>query len=119
MISLSRRPMVAAGLAAMMFLTACALPRSGPNRSEILAGARTDANAHIVGVTDSVAQAARSVETLGFDSSFLNAAATRADRISAGDVLSVTALCGEFEGFWKNTRRASPVGHTKAGRTDA
>lgn len=90
MISLTKRPLVAAGLAALLFVSACALPRSGPSRSEILAGAREDAGVHILDVTDRVAQAARSVESLGFDSAFLNAAATRADRISAGDVLSVT-----------------------------
>jgi polysaccharide export outer membrane protein len=90
MTSLTKRPFVIAGMAALLVLSACALPRSGPSRGEILAGAKEDAGVHILDVTDSVAQAARSVETLGFDSSFLNAAATRADRISAGDVLSVT-----------------------------
>jgi len=90
MISLRKRSGLAAGLAAVLVLTSCGLPRSGPSRGEILAGAREDAGVHILAVDDRVAQAARSVETLGFDSSFLNAAASRADRISAGDVLSIT-----------------------------
>jgi len=90
MISLTKRTSLAAGLAAVLVLTGCALPRSGPSRGEIMAGARADAGVHILDVDDRVAQAARSVETLGFDSSFLNASATRADRISAGDMLSVT-----------------------------
>lgn len=55
-----------------------------------MAGAEADADVHIVEANDAIAAAARSVESLGFDSSFLNAAASRADRISAGDMLSVT-----------------------------
>jgi len=90
MISQRLRPIAVAGVAALLVLSACALPRSGPSRSEILAGARADANVHILDVTDRVAQTARSVEALGFDSAFLNAAASRADLISAGDMLSVT-----------------------------
>ncbi len=90
MISLSKRHKLVAGFAAVLVLAACSLPRSGPSRSEIMAGARQDAGVHILEVTDQVALAARSVESLGFDSSFLNASAARADRISAGDLLSVT-----------------------------
>ncbi len=90
MISLSKRHKLVAAFAAVLVLAACSLPRSGPSRSEIMAGARQDAGVHILEVTDQVALAARSVESLGFDSSFLNASAARADRISAGDLLSVT-----------------------------
>lgn len=76
---------------ALFALTACALPRSGPSRSEIMAGARAQqGNVHIIEVNDAIAAASRSVQSLGFDSNFLNAAASRADRISAGDLLSVT-----------------------------
>lgn len=72
-------------------LTACALPRSGPSRKEVLAGAVTEmGNVNVIQVNDAVAAAARSVTTLGFSSSFLDAGATRGDRISAGDTLSVT-----------------------------
>ncbi len=90
MISLNIRPALVASLAAMLILSACTLPRSGPSRSEILAGAKSDANVHIVDVSDRIAEAARSVQALGFDSSFLNRAPQRADRIAAGDVLGVT-----------------------------
>ena len=47
-------------------------------------------NINIIEVTDSIAMAAKSVTPLGFGSDFLNAAASRADRIAPGDVLSVT-----------------------------
>jgi polysaccharide export outer membrane protein len=72
-------------------LAACALPRSGPSRGEILAGANNGPNdVHIVEVSDTVVAAARSIQSLGFGSDFLNAGAQRADIISRGDVLSVT-----------------------------
>lgn len=87
-LSFSKRVLTA--LIAVSLVSACALPRSGPSRSEIMAGAEADDGVHIIEANDAVAAAARSVESLGFDSSFLNAAASRADRISAGDMLSVT-----------------------------
>ena len=90
MLSLNMRPAIAGLLATALVLSACALPRSGPSRSEILAGAKADQGVHIIDVTDFVAEQSRAVEALGFDSTFLNAAPTRADRISAGDVLGVT-----------------------------
>jgi len=81
---------VAFGLVGMM-LASCGLPRSGPTRDEILEGANeVSAGVHVVHVTDPVAEAARSMTSLGFDSSFLNAPASRADRIAAGDTLSIT-----------------------------
>ena len=77
--------------AAALVLSACALPRSGPSRSEIMAGSDPmKGNINIIEVTDSIAMAAKSVTPLGFGSDFLNAAASRADRIAPGDVLSVT-----------------------------
>ena len=78
-------------LVAAMVLSACALPRSGPSRKEIMAGSAAEAgNVNIIQVNDHVASAARSVTSLGFGSGFLNAAASRADRIAPGDVVSVT-----------------------------
>lgn len=84
------RAAILCGLAGLM-LTACALPRSGPSRAEILEGAvDKQGNVNIVHVTDDIAFAARSVQSLGFDSEFLNANVTLADRISSGDVVTVT-----------------------------
>lgn len=76
-------------ISAALILAACALPRSGPSRSEILAG-KDVAGVHVVDVDNSVAVAARSVTTLGFDSGFLNAGVARTDRITPGDVLGIT-----------------------------
>ena len=79
--------------ALLSLVGACALPRSGPTRDEILASTNDGTgNVHVVQVTDSVAAAARSVQRLGFDSNFLGAPTLRADRISPGDALSVTVL---------------------------
>lgn len=81
---------VAFGLVGLT-LASCGLPRSGPTRGEILEGANEmSSGIHVVNVTDAVAEAARSMTSLGFDSAFLNAPASRADRIAAGDTLSVT-----------------------------
>ena len=90
MISLRKTRSMAAAFAAILVLSSCALPRSGPSRSEILAGAEAAKDVHVVAVTDSTAEAAQSIEALGFDSAFLNRAPARADRISAGDVIGVT-----------------------------
>lgn len=92
MAPLSRNLRAAALLGAVaLVLAACALPRSGPSRSEILAGARDkQGDVNIVNVTDEIARTARSIESLGFDSAFLNAAPALADRISSGDVVTVT-----------------------------
>lgn len=75
--------------AASAVLTACALPRSGPSRSEIMAGSE-EGNVHIVEVTDAIAKVTRSVDPLGFDSGFLNAGVARTDNIAPGDVLGIT-----------------------------
>ncbi len=69
----------------------CALPRAGPSRSEIISGAQAKSGAvNIVEVDDNIAELAKSVQSLGFDSTFQNAAPALADRISSGDVVNVT-----------------------------
>jgi len=60
--------MMCVGLA----LAACALPRSGPSRAEILASDKM-AGVHVVEVTPTVAQTAQAINPLGFDSNFLKA----------------------------------------------
>lgn len=72
-------------------LTACALPRSGPTRGEILEIYKSGpSNTHVVPVTAQVAAASRAVQALGFDSNFLNAGVINSDAIRPGDVVSVT-----------------------------
>jgi len=75
----------------LLALGACGLPRSGPNTSEILAGAvENGGETNIVYVDDRVARAATVTTPLGFPRTFLNAGAISVDRIRAGDNLTVT-----------------------------
>lgn len=72
-------------------LGACALPRSGPTKKEIAAGTTEQGgDVQMVLIDDRVAEASRSVESLGFGSRFLNAGPRLADLIAPGDRLSVT-----------------------------
>lgn len=77
--------------ALMFVLTACALPRSGPTKSEITAGSvENGGDVRIVEITNEVAEQSRALEPLGFTSNFLNAGTRLADLIARGDTLSVT-----------------------------
>ncbi len=71
-------------------LAGCTLPRSGPTISEIKsAGNVPGYDMHVVNVTPTIAAAARSVETLGFGSDFVNASTVSPDQIRPGDKLAV------------------------------
>ncbi|WP_170464326.1 polysaccharide biosynthesis/export family protein [Ruegeria arenilitoris] len=72
-------------------LAACQLPKSGPNKNEILAGAvENGGNAFVVEVDDRVAQATSAVPQFGFSSSFTSAPSLTADVVRPGDVLGLT-----------------------------
>jgi polysaccharide export outer membrane protein len=78
-------------LAAIVVLVACTIPRSGPWKNEILAGAMENGgNVHIVTVSDSIARSTRLVNALGFRRSLINAPASTADLIRRGDRISIT-----------------------------
>ncbi len=78
-------------LSLIFALSACALPRSGPTKSEITAGSiEKGGDVRIVQLNEQIAEASRSMESLGFSSSFLNAGPRLADLIARGDTLSVT-----------------------------
>ncbi len=78
-------------VAAMAALTACQLPKSGPNKNEILAGSvENGGNAFVVEVDDRVSRATSSVPQFGFSSSFSSAQALTADTVRPGDVLGLT-----------------------------
>lgn len=78
-------------LTLVLALSACTLPRSGPTKNEIAAGGiEQGGDVRIVQINDRVAEASRSIESLGFGSKFLNAGARLADLIARGDRLSVT-----------------------------
>lgn len=78
-------------LATVAVVASCGLPRSGPNKREIYAGAvDKKGNAHIVPVTPAVSRATAVQPTFGFSAAFRNAGIIGSDVISAGDMLSVS-----------------------------
>ena len=86
----SRRAGLLALLAATVAVTACGLPRSGPNKREIFAGSvLKQGDAFVVSVTDAVTRATAVVPALGFSSSLRSAGVSGSDTINAGDVLTL------------------------------
>lgn len=74
-------------------LSACALPRTGPNKEEIFdSSVLKGGNAYVVSVDDRVTRAARQSAALGFGSSFRDAELVGTDMISPGDTLSLTVF---------------------------
>lgn len=72
-------------------LAACALPRSGPNKSEIFAGSeQKQGDSFVVVVNDRVTRATAVQPALGFDQSFRSAGVIGSDTINAGDRLGLT-----------------------------
>ena len=84
---------IVALLAGVALVASCGLPRSGPNKREIFAGA-VDAkgNAHIVTVTPEVSRAAAVQTSFGFSAAFRDAGLVGPDIISSGDTLGVTVF---------------------------
>ncbi|MBU0780244.1 MAG: polysaccharide biosynthesis/export family protein [Alphaproteobacteria bacterium] len=75
----------------MGILAACALPRVGPNKSEIFAGSvLREGDAFILTVDDRVDAIAAVAPALGFTAGFLNAGELGSDTIRAGDTLGLT-----------------------------
>ena len=80
-------------LALSASVSACGLPRSGPNKSEIYKGSvLEDGDAFVITVNSAVTRATAFVPALGFSSAFLNAGVVESDTIAAGDVLGLTAF---------------------------
>ncbi|MGB3147292.1 MAG: polysaccharide biosynthesis/export family protein [Paracoccaceae bacterium] len=68
----------------------CGLPRSGPNKREVMAGSVAEnGKTYIVEVNGEVARAASSDEALGFGAAFVNAGPVGSDEIRPGDVLGL------------------------------
>ena len=88
----SNRRTLLLGLSAVLLGTAsCGLPRPGPNKREIFAGAvMRKGDAFIVSVDDHVARATAVQPALGFSSSFQNAGVVGSDTINPGDTLQLT-----------------------------
>lgn len=92
---------------AIGLLAACQLPKSGPNKSEILAGSvENGGNAFVVEVDDRVSHATAAVPQFGFSSSFSSAQTLTADTVRPGDVLGLT--------IWENVDDGLLAGETGA-----
>lgn len=78
-------------MAVFGLLAACQLPKSGPNKNEILAGAvENGGNAFVVEVDDRVTRATSAIPQFGFSSTFTSAQNLTADTVRPGDVLGLT-----------------------------
>ncbi len=74
-------------------VSSCGLPRSGPTKREVLAGAVERAgDAHVVPVTPAVSRATAMQPSFGFSDAFRKAGLMGSDVISAGDVLGVSVF---------------------------
>ncbi|WP_371169065.1 polysaccharide biosynthesis/export family protein [Aliiroseovarius sp. 2305UL8-7] len=92
MSNVSKKVIRATALCTLVFaLGACGLPRSGPNKSEIIAGStQKNGNAYVVNVNQRVTRATSVVPKLGFSNAFKNAAVVGSDTIRAGDTLGIS-----------------------------
>nr|WP_281502705.1 polysaccharide biosynthesis/export family protein [Aliiroseovarius sp. F47248L] len=74
-----------------MSVGACGLPRSGPTKSELLAGSDSPINdAVVVLVNDHVNRATAVTPSLGFSKAFSNAPLVGSDTIQPGDTLGIS-----------------------------
>ncbi|MEE9427213.1 MAG: polysaccharide biosynthesis/export family protein [Paracoccaceae bacterium] len=86
----SRNMRLAALLVLTTTVTACGLPRSGPNKREIFSGSvQKQGDAFIVEVNDHVTKETAIVPAFGFSPAFINAGRVGSDTISAGDTLGL------------------------------
>ena len=89
--TVSRGATALALLAIVGAVSACGLPRSGPNKAEIFKGSvLKEGDAYIVSVNSRVTRATSVVPSFGFGSDFRNAGILGSDQISPGDVLGLT-----------------------------
>ena len=80
-------------MAAVALVASCGLPRSGPNKREIMAGSvDRKGDAFIVPVTPAVSRATAVQPSFGFSAAFRDAGIMGSDMIAAGDTLAVTVF---------------------------
>ena len=78
-------------LTALAVLSACGLPKVGPNKRQIYAGSvQQEGDAFVVAVNDRVTRATAVVPALGFSDHFKSASQIGSDTIQPGDVLGLT-----------------------------
>ncbi len=95
------RAVIAAALVASV--SACGLPRSGPNKKEIFAGSvLNEGDAFIIAVNDRVTAATGVTQSLGFTQSFISAGVVGSDTINPGDTLALTIWENVDDGLLAN-----------------
>lgn len=106
-IQTNRRNIVCA-LTSVLALSACGLPRSGPRKNEIMAGAKLQQNpSFVIPVDERAAKLSTKSVRYTFPASFLNRDKIGSDTINAGDNLAI--------GIWENVdegvmgRRGTPT----------
>ncbi|WP_412507196.1 polysaccharide biosynthesis/export family protein [Roseovarius sp. SYSU LYC5161] len=78
-------------LAATLVVSSCGLPRSGPDKTEVMTGSiKSRGNAFVVPVTDRINRIAGTPAALGFSDSFRDAGQLGSDTIRPGDTLGLT-----------------------------
>lgn len=78
-------------LAATLVVSSCGLPRSGPDKTEVMTGSiKSQGNAFVVPVTDRINRIAGTPAALGFSDSFRDAGQLGSDTIRPGDTLGLT-----------------------------
>lgn len=89
--SLAARMAQVALVGAMLLVSACGLPRSGPTKGEILSGSvEKGGSTHIINVDNRVNRAANFTPAYGFSADFRAAGTVGADEIRPGDVLGLS-----------------------------
>jgi len=103
-----------AALFVLALTSACAVPRSGPDYSEITAEAPAALPYDVVRVTPAIVRATRIDERMGFPPSFVSARAEDTATVAPGDVMAITV--------WENIDQgllnpqgigATPLPHVK------
>lgn len=88
---MTRQASILALLVLGSIVTACGLPRSGPNKTEIYQGSvLKGGDAFVVSVNPQVTRATSVTPAFGFGAAFENAGIIGSDVIAAGDVLGLT-----------------------------
>jgi polysaccharide export outer membrane protein len=114
MISCFRLPRLCLAAGLVFALGACALPRNGPDYSEIVTKPSPDLQYDVVRVTPAVTTATRIDERSGFSAAFVDARAENTATVAPGDVMAITV--------WENIDQgllnpqgigATPLPHVK------
>ena len=97
-------------LAAVIIVSGCSLPRSGPNKSEIMKGSvEQGGDTFIVPVDAEVTRETAVVPALGFTRTFLTAGKPDSDIIRPGDVLGISVWENVEEGILGTAGVATPI----------